>query len=72
MRQWEFWRERSTGRIFAVALEDGAVTGCCGPLHPNDVDEDFLPTFDYTAERAAWLDEHREELDLYLTTAPYA
>jgi hypothetical protein len=71
MRQREFWRERSSGHIYAVALEDGGVVAWCGPLHMSEVEDEFLPTFRYTAERAAWLDRHREEFDLFVTTAPY-
>lgn len=72
MREHEFWRERSTGRIYAVELEDGIVSGCCGPLAASDIEDDFLPTFDYSAERAAWLEQHREEFELHRTTTPHS
>jgi hypothetical protein len=71
MREWEFWRERATGHIFAVAFDEGRVSGCCGPLDMSEVDDDFLPTFDYAGERAGWFEEHREGFDLFRTTAPY-
>ena len=71
MREWEFWQERSTGHIFAVAFDEGRVTGCCGPLDMSEVDDDFLPTFDYSGERAGWFDEHRDAFDVFRTTAPY-
>ena len=71
MREYEFWRERSTGRVYAVELVDGIVSGCCGPLDVSELEDGFLPTFDYSTARAAWLEEHREEYELYRTTAPY-
>jgi hypothetical protein len=71
MRQWEFWRERSTGHVLAVVLVDGAVAGSCGPLHVSELEDEFLPTFDYAPDRAGWLEQHREDFDLFLTTAPY-
>jgi hypothetical protein len=36
----------------------------------SEVDDDFLPTFDYSGERAGWLEEHREDFDFFRTTAP--
>jgi hypothetical protein len=71
MTEHEFWRERSTGRVYAVRLVDGLVTGWCGPLDASEVEDEFLPSFDYSEERAGWVDLHREEFELFRVTAPY-
>ena len=65
MKEREFWRERDGGHVYAVELVDGVVAGTCGPLESGDVDERFLPTFDYTGEWATWVDGHREAFDLH-------
>jgi hypothetical protein len=43
----------------------------CGPLGAEELDERFLPTFDYAAERAATVEERREEFELHPTTVPF-
>jgi hypothetical protein len=63
MTSYEFWRERSTGSIWAVRLHEGVVVGCCGPLTWSEIDERFLPTFDYSAERAELVESRREEYE---------
>ena len=65
MREHEFWRERATGGVYAVAFDEGVVVGLCGPLDASELEEEFLPTFDYSSERAAWVDEHRQDFELY-------
>jgi CBS domain-containing protein len=72
MKEREFWREPGGGHVYAVELEDGLVTGSCGPLDVAEVDERFLPTFDYTPEQAEWLEERREEFELYHEVSPHA
>lgn len=72
MKEYEFWREQSDGRIYAVELEDGVVVGSCGPLTSSEIDDGFLRTFDYSAERLDWLDEHRQDFDLYRQISPHA
>lgn len=37
----------------------------------SEIDDEFLPTFDYSEERAGWLEQHREEFELFRVTAPY-
>jgi hypothetical protein len=69
--EYEFWRKRTTGQVYAVALEDGVVRGVCGPLDPEELDERFLPAFDYVPERAARVEAGREEFALYSTTLPF-
>lgn len=65
VRGHEFWRDRASGRLYAVEFEAGVVSGCCGPLTVSEAEEQFLPTFDYSSERAGWFEEHREGYDLY-------
>lgn len=65
METYEFWREHDTGEVWAVRLVEGAVVGCCGPLDQSEVEEEFLPTLDYTTERAGWVDEHRDAFVVY-------
>jgi len=65
MKTYEFWRERGTGEVWAVELREGVVVGCCGPLDHSEVDEAFFETFDYSSDRAAWVEAHREAFDLY-------
>jgi CBS domain-containing protein len=72
MKEREFWREPAGGHVYAVELEDGLVTGGCGPLDTGELDERFLPTFDYSPDRAAWLEERRAEFDLYRAVSPHA
>lgn len=64
MREHEFWRERATGEVWAIEFRDGAVSGCCGPLDPGELEETFLPALDYSPARVAWIETHREEFDL--------
>jgi hypothetical protein len=64
MRTHEFWRERRTGHIWAVELEDGIVAACAGPLHPGDIDPEYLDGYDYSRAEAARLGAAREEFDL--------
>jgi CBS domain-containing protein len=72
VKEHEFWRDPTAGRVYAVQLEDGVVTGASGPLDTAELDARFLPTFDYSAERAPWLEEHRAEFDLYRQVSPHA
>jgi hypothetical protein len=65
MRTHEFWRERKTGLIWAVALTDGVVVGRCGPLTWSEVDDRFLPTFNYVGESAAEVEANRESYELF-------
>ncbi|MEX2613520.1 MAG: CBS domain-containing protein [Gaiellaceae bacterium] len=65
MKEREFWRSRTSGHLYAVELEDGIVTGSCGPLTGSEIEERFLTAFDYSAQDADWLEEHREQFDFY-------
>ena len=65
MKSHEFWRERATGSIWAVELLQGRVVGCCGPLARREIDERFLPAFDYSPERAPSTEADRGAFDVY-------
>jgi hypothetical protein len=67
MKEHEFWRECSTGRVYAIELEDGVVTGCCGPLSRSEVEDAFLEDFDYSSARAGWIERNREAFELART-----
>lgn len=60
MHLQEFWRELATGRIYAVELTDGVVTGSCGPLGALDLDPTFLTTYRYSTAGAEALEQRRE------------
>ena len=64
MKAYEFWREHATGYVRAVELREGVVVSCCGPLEKSEIEEQFLPTFDYSPARAAWTESHRDAFDL--------
>lgn len=68
MKTFEFWRERSTGEVWAVELLEGVVVACCGPLGHDDLEERFLPGLDYAPDRAGWVEAHRDAFDLYSGT----
>lgn len=64
MRAAEFWRERETGEIWAVELEDGVVSRCHGPLHWSEVNPTFLREgYDYEEDEAAEIEARREEFE---------
>lgn len=64
MRAAEFWRERETGEIWAVELEDGVVSRCRGPLHWSEVNPTFLREgYDYAEDEAAEIEARREEFE---------
>jgi CBS domain-containing protein len=70
MKEREFWRNRQTGRVYAIECDDGVVSGACGPLALSEVEERFLAAFDYAREEAAWFEAHRDEFDLYSLLGP--
>jgi CBS domain-containing protein len=65
MKEREFWQNRKTGGLYAVELEDGVVTGTCGPLTASEIEERFLTAFDYSVRDADWLEQHRDQFDFY-------
>jgi hypothetical protein len=60
----EFWRDMRTGEVLAVRLRDGVVVGCCGPLHHDDIDRDFLDDYDYLEAGAGRIEAERESFTL--------
>ncbi len=70
MKTFEFWRDRESGLIFAIALEDGVVAGSCGPVVYEEVDDELLERFAYGAGRAPWIEAHRDQFDLYVRPVP--
>jgi hypothetical protein len=67
MKEHEFWRERFTGRVYAIELEDGVVTGWCGPLTRSKIDDERLESFHYSARGADWLERNRQVFELHRT-----
>jgi hypothetical protein len=67
----EFWVEQATGWIWAVELDDGAVTASCGPLLWDDVDEDVLDDLDYSTGGAAWIAAHRDRFTRFTPRIPF-
>ena len=67
MKEREFWRDRQDGRVYAVELVDGVVAGACGPLDSSEIEQSFLPTFEYTPDRAAWVESHRADYEVQET-----
>lgn len=65
MKEREFWRSRTSGRLYAVELEDGIVTGSCGPLTESEIEERFLTAFDYSTQDADWIEGHRDQFDFF-------
>lgn len=53
---YQFWQHVESGGIYAVRLEQGALTGICGPLDRDEVRRETLSAFDYDDRRddVAW------------------
>jgi hypothetical protein len=66
----EFWIEQSTHAIWAVELQDDAVTACYGPLLLEDVDPDLLDGYDYSAGGAPWIERNRERFGTFTPVIP--
>jgi len=71
MITYEFWRKASDGDVCAVKLEDGLVVGVCGPLDAEEIDDEFLESFDYATDTAARIERERDEYTLYEPALPY-
>jgi hypothetical protein len=59
---YEFWRNRATGEIWAVRLDDGDVDGAFGPLSGRQIDRSCLPVYDYAD--GSFIQRHRERFAL--------
>lgn len=66
----EFWRDTTTGHLWAVELQDGVIAGCCGPLDWSEIDDRFLDSFDYTPSLVAWMEASREQFELHASVPP--
>lgn len=47
---YQFWCHQRSGERYAIRIEGGHVTGACGPLHYNEVEEELLPDYHYDDE----------------------
>ena len=59
----EFWREKATGEVWAVELEDGTVVRCAGPIHWSAISPFYLHSYDYSPAEAARLDKERDAFE---------
>ncbi len=59
---YEYWRHKSTGRVWAVELLDGRVGGVAGPLDRRDATIDLLPHLLYTFPDVHWVEQERKHL----------
>jgi hypothetical protein len=69
MPTYEFWREIDSSEVWAVQLEDDAVTGAHGPLHWSEIIVTYLPHYEYTDEEAAEVRGRTEEFERLDTQA---
>ena len=60
---YQYWRHRISGATFAVRVENGEVTGFCGPVVADDPHADDLPLYAYDSppETLDWVWEHAGE-----------
>jgi hypothetical protein len=61
MADYEFWRHRETGEVYAVVVENGRVEAGCGPLDEGALG-DPVPEPDEALDE--WLQEHVDEFEL--------
>ena len=57
---YEYWVHKRSGGIYAVRLNEGRVTGTCGPLALDSVTGQENPS-GLEFREAAWIEERREE-----------
>lgn len=71
MANYEFWRDKKSGEVWAIRLDaDRQVTGVCGVLFEHEIVTENLPDFHYSDDEEAGLDywnqeEDRQSFDLY-------
>ena len=54
----KFWVEQRSHAVWAVELHDHVVEGCYGPLILEEIDDDLIESFDYSAGGVAWIREN--------------
>ena len=64
VKTYEFWRETSTGDVWAVELTDGVVSGAAGPLHWSEIKLAYLHGYDYAPGEAVRIEAVREDFEL--------
>jgi hypothetical protein len=47
MRSYELWSHPQSGERFAFRLDEGRITGCCGPLADTETTEKDLADYRY-------------------------
>jgi hypothetical protein len=58
--RFEYWVHKSSGKLYAVRISAGSVTGACGPLELDRVMARENPSgLEY--REGGWKEEHREE-----------
>jgi hypothetical protein len=66
----KFLVEGRSHAVWAVELHDHQIRACCGPLLPDEVDEDLLDTFEYAEAGAAWIRENEEHFTPLVIQVP--
>jgi hypothetical protein len=66
----KFWVEERSHAIWAVELHDHAVHACYGPLTLDEVDEELIDSFDYSAGGVAWIRENGEHFTAFVPRVP--
>ncbi len=66
----KFWVEQRSQAVWAVELHDREVCACYGPLTLDEVDEDLIDGFDYSAGGIAWIRENEEHFTQLVTRVP--
>lgn len=72
MIEYNFWRHRNSGEVYAIRTDNGKVIGCCGPLAYDEVNASDLPYYYYddNPEDAEWAQEHEAHFALVETSEP--
>jgi len=69
--QREFWRDETSGDIWAVELDAGRVKACLGPLDADEITADLLDGYEYSPARAPWLERHRDRFSPWEAEIPF-
>ena len=66
----KFWVERRSHAVWAVELHGRTVHACYGPLTLDELDEDLIESFDYSAGGVAWIRENEEYVTALVPRGP--